>query len=178
MVLKGRTVEFFGVIMSLIEIQGFAASKLLEKHSKETLDTLIVRLPPYDIPIYYQYGNDVVSNRTTENPVLAFGNPFVPSGSPRDLIYRVQDPLVQKKSMYGRGGRLVKFKKLRMGTSDFRRINCFKTTWFFIHTAYGQCDGIIRLSWVISCSYNRMGNCSFRLWAFEERSRLQKRLYH
>ena len=107
--------RIFRVIMSLIEIQGFAASKLLEKHSKETLDTLIVRLTsirhPYLLPIWEI---DVVSNRTTENPVLAFGNPFVPSGSLRDLIYRVQDPLVQKKSMYGRGGRPVKFKKLRV----------------------------------------------------------------
>ena len=55
-----------------------------------------------------------MSNRTVESTVLAFGSPFVQNGSLRDVIYRVDDPLVQKHSMYGRGGRPVKFKKLRI----------------------------------------------------------------
>lgn len=107
--------RIFRVVMSLIKVDGDTAKTLLERGNKQVWDDLILRLTsirhPYLLPTWEI---DIVSNRTVESTVLAFGNPFVQSGSLRDLIYRVDDPLVQKHSMYGRGGRPVKFKKMRI----------------------------------------------------------------
>jgi hypothetical protein len=108
-----KNVRKFEVVMSLFTIPSRRIQSIINDPALfETLTFGLTSIRhPYLLPTWEV---DIVSNRSTEFPVIAVGNPFIKAGSLRDLIYKVQDPLLQRKKMYTRGGRPLKINKLRI----------------------------------------------------------------